>query len=233
MSEQPESVEPVGPVEPVDPADSSEAAELEMAPEKPARRSRIFWIVGLGVLVLALVGAAFWAGRLLNPQTGPVASFGPLGAPGGGMAVQSVQIDMGEPPAELPLSAPDVAGSFVKRSDNILTVGTFTGQGSEGVVVVEGASGGAQLQTQGNNGPQQEVVVTQSTKIYRDATFDDLKGGMPDTSQKIQQKVAEASLDEIGTMSMIRAWGRKSGDRIIADVLFFSSPIIFQKGDGN
>jgi hypothetical protein len=182
------------------------------------------------VLVVVLIGAAFLAGRLLNGQKGLGTGPNLIGNPAGGMsgAVQAVQIEMGEPPEELPRTAPDTTGLFVKRADNVLTVGTIP-EGSGGSVSITTSSEGNTVIDTGPKGPEVEVVVTKETKVYRDATFDDLKGGMPDPNQKIQQKVAEATLDEIGESSFVTAWGRKSGDRIIADVLFFTSPMVFKK----
>jgi hypothetical protein len=210
--------------------ESNISVETETSIEKPPRSRRPLWIAGLGVLVVILIGAAFLAGRLLNGQKGPAGNLGLIGNPAGGVngAVQAVQIEMGEPPEELPRTAPDVTGMFVKRSDNVLTVGTIP-EGAGGSTIVETSEDGKITINNGAKGPEVEVVVTKETKVYRDTTFDDLKGGMPDSGQKIQQKVAEASLDEIGSSSFVTAWGRKSGDRIIADVLFFTSPMVFTK----
>ena len=72
-------------------------------------------------------------------------------------------------------------------------------------------------------GPKVEVVVTNETMVYRETT-------QPPSGQNetIQQTVAEGTLDDLNSDSMIRVWGRKSGDRIIADVLFYSSPFVIQ-----
>ena len=69
------------------------------------------------------------------------------------------------------------------------------------------------------NGPKVEVVVTGETIIYRDTT-DFSKGGT------VQETVGEGTLDDLNSESMLRVWGRKSGDRIIADILFYSSPVV-------
>jgi hypothetical protein len=67
-----------------------------------------------------------------------------------------------------------------------------------------------------------EVVATTNTKIYRDDT--DLPD-QPANGTKIQQKVSPGSLDEIGQNSMINAWGKKTGDRLVADVILYSNPV--------
>jgi hypothetical protein len=46
----------------------------------------------------------------------------------------------------------------------------------------------------------------------------------PTQGQNIQQVVEAGSLDEVGQNSMIMVWGRKTGNRFIADVLLYSLP---------
>jgi hypothetical protein len=41
--------------------------------------------------------------------------------------------------------------------------------------------------------------------------------------------VAAGSLDDLTAQTMIMVWGRKNGDRIIADVISYSNPIIFKR----
>jgi hypothetical protein len=48
-------------------------------------------------------------------------------------------------------------------------------------------------------------------------------------TQTVQQTVEESTLDHLNSQSMVTVWGRKSGDRIIADVLFYSNPVIFKR----
>ena len=48
--------------------------------------------------------------------------------------------------------------------------------------------------------------------------------GPPPEGQKIQQVVEPGSVDEIGQASMITVWGKKTGDRFIADILVYSLP---------
>ncbi len=91
--------------------------------------------------------------------------------------------------------------------------------------------GGGEVRTVGgggNDGPKVEVVVTNETVIYRDTTQ---PGEPPSTAkeQTIQQTVEESTLDDLSSQSMVTVWGRKSGDRIIAEVLFYSNPIMFKR----
>jgi hypothetical protein len=204
-----------------------QAVDIEAQAPKKSRK-RFAWIIGLSVLGLLLAGAAFLAGRLFNGTL--VAGPGLNLVNGGGefQAARSIQIEMGDPLEELPKTTPDTTGLFSKRDGNVITlIGGENGGAS--MVVVSGEDGGMQISQP--DGPAVEVVVTKDTKLYRDATFDDLEGGPPEEGQKIQQKVAEGSLDEMTNTSMVTVWGRKSGDRIIADVILFSSPMVFRKGE--
>jgi len=111
------------------------------------------------------------------------------------------------PAPELPARQPETIGTFVERNDNTLKIQT---------VSIEMGNGE-------NTGPIVEVVTTNQTLIYRDitelnkdATFD-------------QQVVRVGVLDELKSQSMVMVWGRRNGDRIIADVISYSNPIIFDK----
>lgn len=187
----------------------------------PKKKRTLLW-VSLGVVaVLILSGAAFLAGRLINNQNtqnqnGPIVSTGPNGE-------QSFQVGPGDfdPwPTPIPQTEPDTKGLFVSRQDNVLTIGT--GNVTIGMKVDD--SGGTPEVSTDYAGPQIEVVVTGQTKIYRDATMDDLTNGLPQNGQKIQRKIADGTLDELTTTSNIFAWGRRTGDRYIADVLIYSTP---------
>lgn len=172
----------------------------------------------LGVLVLLVGGAAFLAGRMLNQNIGPVGAGGPPGSNNNAFSIQLV------PAEELPETTPDVTGSFVERKDNTIVVTAAPLEAGGGGVVVdsqnsEGGDEESLTSKEMPSGPRVEVVVTNETIIYRDTT-DFSEGGT------IQETVEEGRLDDLNTDSMIRVWGRKSGDRIIADILFYSSPVV-------
>jgi hypothetical protein len=195
-------------------------------------RKKIFMIVGGIGLVIVIGVAAFLAGRLANQSA--QSAQGPQGLVvsgenGAGMVTSgSFSMEI-EPAPEIPTANPDAAGVVLKQVDNILTVGT--GDASSGVmisssVVTEGnaaVTGGAiQIDPMGSgeySGPEVEVVVTKDTKIYRDATMDEFQGGFPEGNTKIQMKVEEITIDQLGSNSFISVWGRRTGDRIIADVI--------------
>ena len=81
-----------------------------------------------------------------------------------------------------------------------------------------------------NDGPKVEIVVTNETTIYRETTAlaepPSVESG---ETQTIQQTVEESTLDDLNSQSMVTVWGRKSGDRIIAEVLFYSNPVMFKR----
>jgi hypothetical protein len=183
----------------------------------------------LAVVIVIVAASAFVGGRLLNGQAGSL-GFLPFG--NGGMVSLSVNMT---PAPELPTTRPDATGTFVERKDNTITVQTISmemGKGG-GVVVAVGsaddANGPVTNGAGGGDGPKLEVVVTNQTKIYRDAT--DM--GEPPTSGNqtitVQQVVEPGTLDDLKSQTMVMIWGRKNGDRIIADVISYSNPVIFKR----
>jgi hypothetical protein len=75
------------------------------------------------------------------------------------------------------------------------------------------------------DGDKVEVVVSNDTVIYRDNTELDPE----DPSKTVQQTVERGTIDDLTPQSSITVWGRKAGDRIIADVVVFQSPFVFRK----
>ena len=136
------------------------------------------------------------------------------------------------PAAELPTSKPEVIGLFAERRDKtivIQSVSMNTGQGG-GLVVQSGGEGevvaGSPLD---NSGPKVEVVVNNETKIYIETTQPPSAPPTSGETQVLQQTVDEGSLDDLTTQSFVSVWGRQSGDRIIAEVVFISNPIMIKR----
>ena len=194
------------------------------------QNKKVYFIMGAVLIVVA--AAAFVGGRLLNGGVGPLGLFPMMGGEG----AVSFSIDM-IPASELPKTEPETRGVFVERKDNTIIIQEFSmemGKGGGGVVVQAGpgenssgpiASGGPGA----SNGPKVEVVITNETIIYRDATEMPPPSDVNET-QVIQQVVEEGTLDDLTSDSMIMVWGRKNGDRIIADMIMYSQPVIFKKG---
>ena len=157
-------------------------------------------IGGIVVFLLLLGGAAFVGGRLLS---------------GEGRSPDRVIL----PARELPQTPPDMNGIFDHLKDNSLFVGTGNITGGKKVDI----SGNGHV-TLSHDGPVVEVVVTAQTKIYKDTTARQYNGRLPDQGE-IQMVVEPGTMDEIGasgSTTMITVWGRKTGDRYIADVLVYT-----------
>jgi hypothetical protein len=180
----------------------------------------------LGLVVMVVAAAAFVAGRLLNAQAGPLGGMFPIGNGGwAGSAAFSISMT---PAPEIPTGQADVTGVLVKRDDNTLTLQSM---GGAGVMVSSSGEGGVVSfsPADGNtDAPTFEVVVTGETKIWRDAT--QFNGPPSDGGETfIQQVVEEGSLDDLNNQTMIMVWGRKNGDRIIAEVISYSNPVMFSR----
>jgi len=187
------------------------------------RNSRTPLIVG--VIIVLLATAAFVGGRLLNNSATPGnASGGVQIVTGGGDGSQAITTQLKiEPAPELPDTPPDVTGIFSRLEDNSVFVNS--GNGSFGLFISEDGS----VQTSGgDSGEETEIVVTPETQVYKDATTPpDPSQGI--SSRTIQQKAEPATIDQLGQSSFISAWGQRRGDRLVADVLFFSEPVFFSR----
>jgi hypothetical protein len=192
---------------------------METGNSSNSSKFSLFKWIGLILVIVLLVAAAFVGGQLLNREAGPQALAGPgagFTTAGGGPAgdtMQALAINI-IPAEELPQTQPDAMGIFVSREDNSLFIGT----GQMGMIV---SSDGAEAS---HDGPVVEVVVNGDTLIYKEVP-PPMDG--PPTSGEIQQVVEAGTIDEIGDTSAITVWGRKVGDRIIAEILLYSEPMIF------
>jgi len=163
----------------------------------------------LGVAILVVAVAAFIAGSMLNRGVSPLGLFGP--------ADDGISI---LPAKELPTTPSEVEGLFVERQDNIILVETDK-PGGDGVSGSPVGMGG---------GPKFEVVVTTGTLIYHDITQPPARRPSGDDPREIQQIVEEGTLDALnGSQSLVMAWGHKSGDRIIAEVLLYIDIVMIEK----
>jgi hypothetical protein len=185
-------------------------------------------IISLGVLIILVGVAAFIGGRMLNQRVGPSGLGMPLGG-GGEMMSVAVQIT---PAPELPTTQPDLIGSFVERKDKTIVIQSVSLEAGKGGAIVQSSSGGEGEVVSGspgeNSGPKVEVVISAETTIYIETTD---MGGPPSSRETkvLQQTVEEGSLDDLTSQSFVTVWGRKSGDRMIAEVMFISNPIMFKR----
>lgn len=185
---------------------------------------RIFMVLG----VVALVAAAFLAGRLLpGSAAGAAQSLPGMGekppAPTGGEVIVidngagPVRITFADP-SELPDEPAITGGLFKRRQDNSLFLGTGSIE-----VSVESVNGEVSVAAH-NDGPEVEVVVTGDTLIYEDITERPIIG--PEEAEKGEMVVLRQvrlvdGLDAIGENMMVRVWGEKRGERVIARVIYY------------
>lgn len=176
-------------------------------------------IIGIIIGFVVVAAAAFLGGRLLNFKAGPM-GFLP-GSNGG-----PVQVSIQRTPApELPEARADLTGLFLSRKDNTIMVQSMN---SMAIKVVKNDSGDTNVSpADGNEGPKVEIVITGQTKIWHDTTQLDSPPSSGEFS--VQQTVEEGSIDDLTSQTMIMVWGRKNGDRIIADVIAYSNPVMFRR----
>lgn len=175
-------------------------------------------IIAILIGFVVVAAAAFLGGRFLNFKAAP--GLFPVGNG------DRVQVELKRTPApELPTRDPDLTGLFASRKDNTITVQSMN---SMAIKVVKDQSGSVDVSpADGNDGPKVEIVVTGQTKIWHDTTQVD---GPPSSGEVVvQQTVEEGDIDDITGQTMILVWGRKNGDRIIADVIAYSNPVMFRR----
>jgi hypothetical protein len=78
-----------------------------------------------------------------------------------------------------------------------------------------------------NSGVRVEVAVTGETRIYRDVT--QFPAPVNGEIHNVQQAAEEGTLDDLNSDTFITVWGRRSGERIVAEVLFYSNPKSIKK----
>jgi len=167
------------------------------------QKKKIIFI--MGSLFLIVGSAAFVGGMLVNQNVR-------VGAPFEGEDLRSIIL----PAPELPTTLPQVTGALVERHDNTIIVETKS-------LTVSSIVFDSPANTKTRTDPQVEVVVTGETMIYRETTQPSEPFSVE--NQTIPQTVEQAALDDLDSQSMITAWGRKSGDRVIAEVLMYSDMV--------
>jgi hypothetical protein len=177
----------------------------EPAPRKPVSP---YLIASAVIVLLALV--TFVAVKYMN---------GGAGGPRGDMERGGNLI----PSEDLPKAEPQTMGVFSERNDNVIIVAPA--DGIRIMVPDPNQQGAGEPKMEADYvGDKVEVVISNDTTIYRDVT----PMGPENAEKDIQQVLELSTIDEISPQSVITVWGRKAGDRILADVILFFSP--FQKG---
>jgi hypothetical protein len=201
----------------------------------PKSKKTLLLAISTLVLVAVLAAAAFLAGRLMDrkpdrPQLqilgGPQGDGSLAFRAGSESAAAAVTGDLSsaidfQPAEELPTTPPVTSGVFTRREDNRL----FLGTGNMSLSMVSGPEGGdAPEPSTSYDGPEVEVVITKETLIYRDVTSPDFEN----PSAVIKQELEDGSLDDFTSQSTITVWGQKTGDRIVAEVILYSQPMMIK-----
>lgn len=179
-------------------------------------KRRVSMIVGAVALVLVLVGAAFLGGRLLSKKAQSTGEQPMVVDQGDGISSStSVQRFLHTiiPAAEIPEGEADVSGIFLRRRDRSIVVGTGKVRG----VGSAGPDGSTKIELQ-SDGPEVEVVLTPDAAVYKDVTA---RPGPKDPPTEVQQVLEPGSLDELEQNTAVTVWGKRSGDRVTAQVLVY------------
>lgn len=170
--------------------------------------------IGFGLVILLIGTAAFVGGRMLNGDVGIVSP----GGPNSGQVF--ISINEITPAPELPVTRADVTGLFLERQDNTIIV-----QAVSFDVGVGGLSGDAPLNEE--SGVRVEIVITGETSIYKEVT--QFPAPVNGEVRNVQQTVVEGTLDDLHPQVFVTVWGRRSGDRIVADVFLYMDPLAIKK----
>lgn len=174
-------------------------------------------MIGGVLLIVLLAGAAFMGGQLLNqsepetavPDLPPGMSFNQ--AEGGEAEFFMIPEIVRAP--EVPNREPDESGLYVSRADDTITIGT----GNMMAMIDE--SGEAPEFSY--DGLAVDVLVTNQTEL-----FEDLTQFTPGQTSEVQQEVRSLdNLDNLDESITLQVWGRREGDRIVAETIVLRKPL--------
>ena len=77
-----------------------------------------------------------------------------------------------------------------------------------------------------DSGPQVEVVITNETKLYLNATFDAVSRAEMPADTPVQEILEPISLDQVVIAdTFVLVWGERRGDRLIASFMTFQHDV--------
>ncbi len=120
-----------------------------------------------------------------------------------------------------PDTEPDIAGAFARRHDNSL----FVDETKDGFVLAKNDDGSFSVSN--TTGKIHEVLVTRDTAVYVDLTFIHIDEAA--SERKLVQDLRPGSIDEVGDLSFVRAWGEMRGDRLIASMVVYTRPPVIHR----
>jgi hypothetical protein len=214
-------------------APNTQAAPAEVVEVEATPRSnrRTFLMVALGLGGVALLGgAAYAAGKLMTPANatngGSKGGDGiAIAGPGGTQVLKMPPIKRAP---EIPELEPDVQGVYLNRKDQSIFIGT----GNVSISMMSDSNGKSNADAT-HDGPDLEVVVNHSTKIYLDKTpitIEAMKEG-----KELQQVVEvieslDDLTDKLSKTDTLTIWGDKVGDRVVARIILYRQPMVFKGG---
>jgi len=169
------------------------------------------YVLALVILVIMIAGAILVAMKWLGVN--PIQSDQAAVDSSEGFQTEGIKVEV-ERSQVLPDEPYNQIGMFVSREDNSIFIGT----GMIGMVMDDDGPKATY------DGPLLEVVITNQTQLYRDETEEpvDMQDG-----DVLQQKVEQGWLVELVNGSQqVLVWGKKSGDRVIAEVVLYTLPWI-------
>lgn len=183
------------------------------------------FLLSAGLISLILIGSAYWVGQSISHPDrteGQSTSSGASSSPSGPVMVVDngggpVRVTFTDPP-EAPGEPSTALGVFRRREDQRIYIGT-----GQIIVEAEVVNDEASLSA-ASDGPELEVVITGETILYEDVT--DQPVISPEDVERGEMVVQRRwkpvdSLDALGENTIIRVWGEKRGDRVIANVLVY------------
>jgi len=182
------------------------------------RKGRI--VVSLGLLALLLAGGAFMAGRLLGEGAGNHGSSDGEKARIGTDDGKVTEVDFVRA-EELPEEPADVVGAFERRQDNSI----FVDENDGSFVIAQNDDG--TWSAANTTGKISEVVVTTATDVYVDLTMETLDQAAAEGV--LRQILEPGTVEEIGDLSFVRAWGEMRGDRLVASLLVYTRPPVLRR----
>ncbi len=165
------------------------------------------WIIigGIVVLVLLLAGAAFVGGQLMRQQEQQAQA---------NKSGQGIPVKLVTPAAGMPTAAPDARGEVTSRADNSIFICDPQNELS--------INPNGSVNEGGSCSPTVEVVVGHDTVLLHDVSA--LRNPAPSKKGQdivIQQAIEPGSANDIDTGTVVRAWGTRSGNRLIARTLLY------------
>ncbi len=166
---------------------------------------RIGMIAGtIIVIVLLLGGAAFVGGQLFRQGQEAQANA----------SVQGPPQKLVTPATGVPTSSPDANGDALRRDGNSI----FVCESNSGITINQNGT----VNESGTCTTQVEVVVGHDTAFIHDVSA--LRNPSPakqGDSVIIQQYTEPGSETDIGEGTAVRAWGSRSGNRVIARTILY------------